>query len=182
MVSRLAAVLLAVSALVLLPAAARAQDAKSPDLAKQLAQLMDAKKLDAFGAADKDSPGSFVATLYFPGTQLLVVCAKYAAPTMANDLLAKKDYRALYVELSSASVPGSKVFVMDTFADGLVAKPAENQPADSVENGKTQSTFDGAWKKAKMTETDYMKAFGEADVAYARMLGILIDQLKSSGT
>jgi hypothetical protein len=182
MVSRLAGVLLSLSALVFVPAAARAQDAKSPDLAKQLAQLMDAKKLDAFAAADKDNPGSFIATLYFPGTQLLVVCAKYAAPTMVTDLLAKKDYRSVYVELSSASVPGSKIFVMDTFADGLVPKPAENQPADSVENGKTQATFDGGWKKAKMSEADYMKAFGEADAAYARMLDILIAQLKTSGT
>jgi len=182
MVSRLAAVVLSLVALGLVPAAARAQDAKSADLAKQLTQLMDTKKLDAFAAADKDTPGSFIATLYFPGTQLLVVCAKYSVPTMANDLIAKKDYRGVYVELSSASVPGSKVFIMDTFADGLVAKPAENAPADSVENGKTQATFDGGWKKAKITEADYMKAFSDADTAYARMLQILIAQLKSSGT
>jgi len=182
MLSRLAGVVLSFVALVLAPAAVHAQDAKSPDQAKQLTQLLDAKKLDAFAAADKENPGSFIATLYFPGTQLLVVCAKYSVPTMVTDLIAKKDYRGVYVELSSASVPGSKVFVMDTFGDGLVAKPAENAPADSVENGKTQATFDGGWKKAKISEADYMKAFSDADAAYARMLAVLIAQLKTSGT
>ena len=36
------------------------------------------------------------------------------------------------------------------------------------------------WKKAKMSEGDYTKAFTKADEAYARALQILINQLKSS--
>lgn len=181
MVSRFPAIL-ALAVLLLAPAFAGAQDTKSPDLAKQLATLLDSKKLDAFAAADKDKPGTYIATLYFPGTQLLVVSAKYHAPQALNDLIAKKDYRGVYIELSSAAQPGSKVFVMDTYADGLMSRPGESQAADSIENGSTQATFDGGWKKAKMSEQDYMKAFGEADSAYAHVLEILISQLKASGT
>src|SRR5881409_3537656 len=108
-----------------LPSAARApQDSKSAELAKQLGQLLDERKLDSIAAADTQNAGTFVAALYFPGTQLLVVSAKYSAPQLLNDKLAKKEYRDVYIDLSSASIAGTKLFVMDTFADGLVPKPA----------------------------------------------------------
>jgi hypothetical protein len=174
---------LAIAALVLLvPASARAQETKSPDLAKQLAQLLDQKKLDSLATKDAHDAGTYHALLYFPGTQLLVVSAKYSAPALLDELLARKDFRGVYVELSSASVPGSKMFVMDTYANGLTLKPSGDQPADSLERGGTQSTFDGGWKKAKISEADYMKTFNDADAAYARVLQLLINQIKGSGT
>jgi hypothetical protein len=161
------------------PAAVRAQEPKSADLAKQLAQLLDEKKLDAIASADAQTPDNFDAALYFPGTQLLVVSAKYAAPALLTDKLTKKDYRDVYVELSSASVAGSKVFVMDTFADGLVARPKGDAPADSIERNAATVSFDGEPKKAKMSDADYSKAFQEADAAYAQILQVLIAKLKS---
>ena len=167
------------AAVLAVPAAARAQESKSADLAKQLAQLLDEKKLDAIASADAQTPGSFAAALYFPGTQLLVVSAQYSAPSLLNDKLTKKDYRDVYVDLSSASVAGSKVFVMDTFADGLVAKPKGDAPADSVERNAVMLSFDGEPKKSKMSDADYAKAFQEADAAYAQMLQVLITKLKS---
>jgi len=176
MVRTLAVLLAAVLAV---PAAVRAQEARSGDLARQLAQLLDDKKLDAIAAADPQSPGTYVAALYFPGTQLLVVSAKYAAPALLNEKLAKKDYHDIYVDLSSASIAGSKVFVMDTFGDGLVAKPKGDAPADSVERDGTTVSFDGDYKKAKQTEAAYQKVFEEADGAYARALQVLITKLKS---
>ena len=163
MVCRLA-VILALLTFVFAPAAARAQDAKTPALAKQLAELLDSKKIDAFAAADSQNAGSYVAVLYFPGTQLLVVSAKYSAPRMLDDLLAKKDYRGVYVELSSASITPTKVFVA----------------SDSVERGGTSLTFDGDWKKAKQSEADYMKAFGECENAYGQALQLLLSKLKST--
>src|SRR5687767_966927 len=96
-------------AMLFVSGAAGAQEAKSPELAKQLAQLLDQKKLDAIATPDAQNAGSYLAALYFPGTQLLVVSAKYSAPAMLTELLARKDYRAVYAELSSASVPGSKL-------------------------------------------------------------------------
>jgi hypothetical protein len=167
------------AAVVAVPAAVRAQEPKSADLAKQLSQLLDEKKLDAIASADAQTPGSFAAALYFPGTQLLVVSAKYSAPSLLNDKLTKKDYRDVYIDLSSASVVGSKVFVMDTFADGLVAKPKGDAPADSIERNSATMSFDGEPKKAKMSDAEYAKAFQEADAAYAQMLQVLITKLKS---
>jgi hypothetical protein len=178
MVRRALAVLLLASCSV--PAAA--QELKSSDLAKQLTQLLDSRKLADVAVADTQNPGTYVAALYFPGTQLLVVSAQYSAPQMLTELLARKDFKGVYVELTSASVPASKLFVMDAYANGLLPKPSGDQPADSIDRGGTLSTFDGAWKKAKVTEADYMKSFGEADAAYTRLLQLLVNHLKSSGT
>ena len=168
-----------IAAILAAPAAAAAQDAKSADLAKQLAQLLDEKKLDAIAAADAANPDAFVAALYFPGTQLLAVSAKYSAPQLINDKLAKKDYRDIYVDLSAASVAGSKVFIMDTFADGLVLKPKGDAPADSVERGSATTAFDGEPKKAKISDADYAKSYDECEAAYVKILQALITKLKS---
>ena len=157
----------------------RAQDSKSAALVKELTQLLDAKKLDAIAAPDPANLGTYVAALYFPGSQLLVVLAKYAAPQLLNEKIAKKDYREVYIDLSSASIAGSKLFVMDANADGLLPKPGDDQAFDSAERGGSQFTFDGSWKKAKMTEAEYLKAFGDIDAAYAKALQLLIGQLKS---
>ena len=159
-----------------------AQDAKSAELAKQLTGLLDQKKLDAIAIPDSRTPGNFIAALYFPGTQLLVVTAKYSAPHLLTELLARKDYRAVYAELSSASVPGSKVLVNDVYANGLMIRPSGSNPPDSVESASSQATFDGAWRKAKITEADYIKSFNDADAAYTRVLEALIAQLKTAGT
>jgi hypothetical protein len=169
-------------ALLSVPAGARAQDLKSADLAKQLTLLLDSKKLESVAAADAQNPGTYVAALYFPGTQLLVVSAKYTAPSLLTELLARKDFRGVYVELSSASVQSSKLFVMDAYANGLLPKPSGDQPSDSIDRAGTLSTFDGAWKKAKISEADYMKSFGEADAAYVHLLQFLINHLKANGT
>lgn len=169
-----------IAVMLALPASAvPGQDSKSADLAKQLAQLLDEKKLDAIAAADSQTPGTFIAALYFPGSTLLVVSAKYAAPSLLDDKLTKKDYREIYVDLSSASMAGTKTFVMDTFADGLVQKPKGDAPADSVERPNGTTAFDGDYKKAKISEADYAKSFDEADAAYAKFLQVLIAKLKS---
>lgn len=170
------------SAMLFAPSAARAQDAKSVELVKQLTGLLDQKKLDAIAVADSQTPGSYIAALYFPGTQLLVVTAKYSAPQLLTELLARKEYKAVYAELSSASVPGSKVLVNDIYANGLMLRPSGSNPPDSIESAASQATFDGGWRKAKITEADYVKAFSDAEAAYTRVLQALITQLKTAGT
>jgi hypothetical protein len=161
---------------------AAAQDLKSGDVAKQLTQLLESKKLDTIAVADSKNPGTYIAAMHIPGAQLLVVSAKYAAPAMLTELLARKDFRGVYVELSSASIQSSKVLVMDAYANGLMPKPSGDQPADSVDRGGTVSTFDGGWKKAKIAEADYMKSYSDADAAYKELLTLLVNHLKSAGT
>jgi hypothetical protein len=180
MVTRVA--LVALIAVSFAPSTARAQDLRSAELAKQLTGLLEQKKLDAIAGPDAQNPGAYIAALYFPGTQLLVVSAKYSAPALLAELLARKEYRAVYAELTSASVPGSKLFVNDVYANGLALKPTGSNPPDSIENGAAQATFDGAWKKAKIAEADYLKSFTDADAAYTRVLQALINQLKTAGT
>jgi hypothetical protein len=161
-------------------AGAAAQDSKSAPIAKELVQTLDAAKLDSMAAPDPSTPGAFVAVLYIPGTQLLVVSAKYAAPQLLTDKITSKDYRDVYVDLQSASVRGSKVFVTDQGADGLMAKPSGDSAADSWDEGDKSVTFDGDWKKAKLTETDYTKTFNDADDRYAKILSMLVTQAKKA--
>ena len=172
---------LAVAAFVSLSTApASAQEGKSPALAKQLAAALDAAKLDSVAARDPSGADMFVAALYFPGAQLLVVSAKYSAPMLLDARLGKKEYRDTYIDLSSASIPESKVFVQDAGADGLKAKREENTAFDIYEAGGKSTMFDGDWKRQKLSEQDYIKAFTSADDRYSSMLSALLAQLKKT--
>ncbi|HEX2462392.1 MAG TPA: hypothetical protein VHJ58_19770, partial [Vicinamibacterales bacterium] len=67
-----------VASLLLAPAPALAQESRSAQLATELVKLLDLMKLDSAAAKlDKDE---YVGALYFPGTQLLVVKARYIVP------------------------------------------------------------------------------------------------------
>src|SRR5688500_7399431 len=151
------------------PFSLAAEDSKSAAAAKELSETLDRLKLDSIAAADPADPGTFVAALYFPGAQLLVVSAKYSAPVLLNDKLTKKDYRDIYIDLASASIAATKVFIQDQAANGIIFKPDNDQPADSVEQANKTTMFDGEWKKAKLTEEDYLKAFNTADARYAQI-------------
>jgi len=160
---------------------AAAQSSKSAAAAKQLTDVLDKLKLDAIAAPDPGDPGVFVAALYFQGAQLLVVSAKYSAPTLLVAKLAKKDYRDVYIDLNAASIAGSKIFVMDQACDGLVAKPGDGA-ADTWEQGTTNTVFDGDYKKAKVSEEEYGKTFASADERYARILDLLAAQASKGGS
>ena len=159
-----------------------AQDARSRDAAKQLGEALDRLKLDSIAAPDPADKDVFVAALYFQGAQLLVVSAKYAAPALLVAKLEKKDYRDIYIDLNAASIAGSKIFVMDQGADGLVAKPDDSNAPDSWEHGPKTMAFDGDWRKAKVTEEEYLKSFSDADQRYTRILTLLTEQARKSGS
>ena len=154
------------------------QSAKSASAAKELVQALESAKLEAIAAADPSDPGAFVAALYITGAQLLVVSAKYAAPPLLTAKLKTKDYRDIYVDLSAAAVPGSKVFLIDMNCDGLLSKPEGEGVPDSWEADKLSVSFDGDWKKAKLSEADYMKTYSTADERYAKILTLLTAQAK----
>jgi hypothetical protein len=156
------------------------QNSKSATAAKQLAQALESAKLDSIAAADPADPSSFVAALYIPGSQLLVISAKYAAPALLTGKIKSKEYRDVYIDLSSAAIAGSKVFIIDQNCDGLASKPGDNGVPDTWEGGKQQVSFDGEWKKAKMTEQDYLKAFTDADEQYAKIVALLTAQAKQA--
>jgi len=157
-----------------------AQESKSAALARQLTAALDAAKLDAIAARDPSAPDVFVAALYFPGATLLVVSAKYTAPQLLNDRLSKKEFRDTYIDLNSASVPASKVFIQDASADGFRMKNSENQAADTYEAGGKSIVFNGDWKAQKLSEQDYQKEFAAADDRYAQILSALLAQAKKT--
>jgi len=170
-----------VAVVCLLPAAvATAQDSKSAPLAKQLAAALDAGKLDSIAAKDPAAPDTFVAALYFPGMQLLVVSGKYSAPQLLVDRVGKKEYRDVYLDLNGASVADTKVFIEDPGADGLKMKRDDNQPFDQCEVGGKRTMFTGDWKAQKLSEQDYMKAFSAADDRYTQILTALLAQVKKT--
>ena len=115
--------------------AAASQESKSASVAKELVQALDAAKLTDIAAPDPGNPGAFIAALYIPGTQLLVVSAKYSAPRLMVDRITARDFMGVYVDLQSASVRGTKVFIQDQGADGLNARPGSDGPADLWEEG-----------------------------------------------
>jgi len=168
--------LVAVS-LLAVPAVGFAQQAsKSAALAAELTRLLDENKLDSVAAKAADQ---YVGALYLPGTQLLVVQAKYTVPERMNQLLSQKAYRDAYIDLNSASDLKTKIFISDLGANGLRFKKENNQPSDTVDlPGNKSISFDGEWDKAKISEADYTKTYQSTDEQYVQMLQALIGALK----
>jgi hypothetical protein len=170
-----AVVIAALSTWVVTVASAGSQESKSAPLAKQLAQLLDAAKIESIAAADPTT-GAFVAALYIPGTQLLVVSGSFDTPAIGTHRISRKEYKDLYMDLQGAAKAGTRVFAQDVSADGLSFK-ANDGAVDAWEQSNKTISFDG-WKKAKMSEEEYTKVFAEADQHYARILSLLLAQAK----
>jgi hypothetical protein len=165
--------------LAVMSSAAAAQEPASAALAKELTQLLDGAKLTAIAAKDPSGTDVFVAAMYFSGSQLLVVSAKYEPAVLLNDKLAKKDYQEVYIDLNSASVANTRVFVEDLGADGLKADHPEGTVFDSIDRAGKRTIFDAGWRKEqKLTDEAYAKLFADADAFYARLLRALIAQAK----
>ena len=82
------------------------QDAQSAPLAAKLAAALDAAKAVNIAAKDPSQPDVFVAALYMPGLQLLVISGKYAAPVLLDQRLAAREYRELYLDLNEEPIVG----------------------------------------------------------------------------
>lgn len=165
---------------VVFAAAVAAQEPKSAGPAKELAQLLASKQLDSIAARMPDDRDEFVGALSVPG-QLMVVWAKTTAPAVVNEKLLNKAYREVYIDLNSASILESRHMVMDLGVDGLKAKPDQKSgPSDSHDAGNKSMRFDGNWREDKMSEADYMKAYGEADAAYTKAIQALIEEIKKA--
>jgi hypothetical protein len=154
------------------------QESKSSQLAAEAAKLLDAAKLGAVAA--KLGGDEYAGALYFAGSQLLVVKARYSVPERMDAQLAAKNYRDIYIDLNSASVPGTKTLFADFGANGLQSRRRDNQAADTVDVGDRSYAFDGDWGKAKMSEQEYSKIFQTSDAEYVKILEALVTQIKSA--
>lgn len=158
-------------------APAPAQDSKTEALAKELAGLLESKKLDSIAARHPAAADQFVAALVFPG-QLLVVTARTVAPAVVNEKLVRREFRDVYIDLNSASIPESRVMITDMGADGLRPRREPNQPFDLQDIAGKGLRFDGNWREDRMSEQEYMKAFQAAEATYLAALQALIGELK----
>lgn len=166
--------------LLLGPSGAFAQDSKSAALATELARLLDSMKLDSIAAHHMEGGNHYVGALYFPGSQLLVVSATFTVPERLNVLLGQRAYKDIYVDLNSSSDPAGRIFVSDLGANGLKFKRENNQPWDTVDIGGKTVAFDGNWRKAKISEAEYLKTFQSSDEEYAKLLQALVAELKKT--
>ena len=176
MLGRSLAVVLLVATLV--PAAALDRASHSATIATELAKALSEQRLDAFAAQDPDEPDRFIAALFFANSQLLVVSARYASPSLLKARLAQKQYRDVYLDLSGSSIADTSILFQDMHADGLCAR--RDQTADIVYDGsRTAKIFDGDWDKHKSDGT-YEQHFIAADKEYSRLLNILFAQLRGA--
>src|SRR6185503_20611537 len=97
--------------LLLSPRPSLAQESKSAPLAAELCKLLEAKKLDSIAA--RQSGDQYVGALYFAGAQLLVVKGKFSSASRMDDLLTKKEFKEVYMDLSGASDQQTRQFIMD---------------------------------------------------------------------
>lgn len=129
-------------------------------------------------AQDPADPDRFVAAMLLPDLQLMMVSAAYPAPVLLRERVLTKKYRDAYQDLQAASIVEGKIVIEDLLADGLAAKPPKGRGADAATIAGRTVTFDGQWRKAKISESDYNKAYATAEEEYARLLKVLIAQAK----
>jgi hypothetical protein len=156
-----------------------AQESRTAPLVKELTTLLASRKLDSIAARHPGGADQFVAALFFPG-QLLVVSARTSAPAIVNEKLIRGEFRDVYIDLNSASIPESRVMITDGGADGLRPRREPNQPFDTHDAAGKGIRFDGNWREDRMSEQDYMKLFSQADEAYVAALQALLAELKKA--
>ena len=148
---------------------------KSGPLAKQLGAALQERGLDAVAARDPNESDRFVAALFYPNAQLLVISARYASPPLLEARLSQKQYRDVYLDLGGASIPNSSVLVHDMSADGLC--DSRDKSADILYEGTVTSMFDADWKSHNRSEHEYMQRLFDADERYSRMLELLLAEV-----
>lgn len=160
-------------------AASAPPELHSPTLVKQLTIALTEHGLEAIAAQDPEEPDRFIAALLFPDAQLLVISARHQSADALTARLARKEYRDIYLDLSSSSESLNSWFLQDMQADGLCSK--RDQTADLLYEGTTSPViFDGDWKRQGKSERDYEAQLADADERYSRLLKILIRQLQAA--
>jgi hypothetical protein len=154
---------------------------RSSAAAVTLVKLMTDRGLEAAAARDPREPGRFVAALCFPGTQLLVVSAKYPVPAALEQRLSNHEYRDVYMDLQGDVTREGRFFVQDMQTNGLQARPERGAAVDIVyENGAHGTTFDGNGKGTRLSQDDYDARFEAADRRYTEVLAALVAGLQGS--
>jgi hypothetical protein len=159
-----------------LTAAATAQGPAGASTApvKELAALLSSRNQTAIAARDPES-GAFVAALYYPGIQLLVVSGKPAAADAVAAQLDAKNFQDVYAALQDGAARPGRLFVQDLGADGLIDG---GESIDVVYEEGRQTLFDGKPRSHKLSDKAYRELFSAADTRYAHMLTVLLAEAR----
>ena len=151
-----------------------AQSFDSQAAAADVIRLLDARQLTAISALDPSEPGRFVAALYIPGAQLLVVSGKHPDVNALKYRMINGAHRDVYLDVQGTPTPKGKLFVQDAAADGLRPSAENGSAADIVyTDGTTTLMLDGKAKQQKLSTTEYQAKVKEADERYVHALQLL---------
>ena len=162
--------------------------AASAAKAKELAALMQSKKLEAFAAKVPEQPARYAAVLLSPGVQLTLVTSTYERFSDIDYRIYYKDFMNAYMDLRTGMLAKNRVIIEDHKCDGLLPVPGKESAPDIVEGGTSPRTFDGdfadpkkrAAKPPKISPEDYLKLYTDNDATYAKLLDVLLTELKKT--
>jgi hypothetical protein len=155
-------------------AAAQRPVGSSAAAVKELSSFLAAHNQTAIAAKDPES-GAFVAALFYPGVQMLVVSGRPPAAAEVDAQLAAKDFQNVYAALQDGAAQSGRLFVQDLGADGLTDG---GESVDVVYEDGRQTLFDGNPRSHKLSDKAYHEAFVSADTRYAHMLGLLLGEAR----
>ena len=158
-------------------APALAEDAKASKSSVQaaaLAKQLAVSKMQYIATKDPTDPGRFVAAMHLPGSQLMLVSARYGAPALLNEKVLLGKFQDAYIDLNSASEAATRIIIEDLRADGFALSKSKDVLRDSFESNGKRLVFDFDWRKQKLTQAEYFSGLEAADTQYARMLELLI--------
>jgi hypothetical protein len=159
------------------PTAAAEQGSRSSRAAAHLTAALHERKLEVIASRNPDQAGGFIAALYVPGSQLLVVAAPYAVAAILDKYVADGKHMDVYLALNAADRQAERFFVMDMNADGLRRECAPGESFDSTIRDSSNISFDGNWRVQAMTGAAYDARFAKDDEHYARLLEVLAGSL-----
>jgi hypothetical protein len=166
--------------LLALAAPSLGQESRSAKVAAELRQALSEQKLTMVAAQVPNQTDTFVAASYVPRVGLLLISARSSSPAFLADCVRRRAYKDAYSFLHGTSLPDGKFFVQDAGADGLRASRRDTDTTVDVtwQNVTKRVVFDGDPAKQRMTEAEYRAAFEAQDARYARLLTILVEELK----
>jgi hypothetical protein len=154
--------------------AAQHQAGTSAAPVKELASYLTAHNQTAIAARDPES-GAFIAALFYPGVQMLVVSGTPTAADAIAAQLAAKNFQDVYAALQDGAAKTGRLFVQDLGADGLADG---GDAVDVVYDSGQQTLFDGNPRSHKLSEKAYRDSYASADTRYAHMVTVLLNEAK----
>jgi len=168
-------------AAVLSASTVQARPFESADAAYNLTRALDRAGLNAIAAAVPNEPGTFVAALYQPGRNLLVVSASHPSGERISNGIAMHRHREVYLNLLGTPTPQGKFYVRDANADGILSALPGSDDVDVLqENGVRQTAFNGDTKSQGLSSSDYDARLAAADARYARLLTVLASAVRDT--